>query len=173
MASILPRLIVKDTFGTEREVEISRTPFSLGRQNDNDLVLPDNRISRCHAHILQKGAEYLIEDASSRHGTFVNGERVVSHSLKPGDQISLSASDAYRLTFVMAEPVLPSLLEQIGKPSDSPAADLQHLGILLWVAQALHRAAALDEVLTTVLDSAIRLTEAERGLLFLVNKKKI
>ena len=163
MASMLPRLIVRDTFGSEREVEISRTPFSLGRQNDNDLVLPDNRISRCHAHILQKGDEYLIEDASSRHGTFVNGERVVSHSLKPGDQIGLSASDAYRLTFVMAEPVLPSLLEQIGKPNDSPAADLQHLGILLRVAQALHRAAALDEVLTTVLDSAIRLTEAERG----------
>ena len=171
MASMLPRLIVRDTFGSEREVEISRTPFSLGRQNDNDLVLPDNRISRCHAHIVHKGDEYLIEDASSRHGTFVNGERVVSHSLKPGDQISLSASDAYRLTFVIAEPVLPSLLEQIGKPSDSPAADLQHLGILLRVAQALHRAAALDEVLTTVLDSAIRLTEAERGLLFLVNSQ--
>ena len=89
MASILPRLIVRDTFGNEREVEISRTPFSLGRQNDNDLVLLDNRISRCHAHILQKGDEYLIEDASSRHGTFVNGERVVSHLLKPGEHALL------------------------------------------------------------------------------------
>src|SRR5204862_4665879 len=131
----------------------------------------NNRISRCHAHILHRGDEYLIEDASSRHGTFVNGERVVSHSLKPGDQIGLSASDAFRLTFVMEEPVLPSLLEQIGKVSNSPAADLQHLGVLLRVAQALHRAAALDEVLTVVLDSAIRLTEADRGLLFVVNEE--
>ena len=46
MASVLPRLIVRDTFGSEREVEISGTPFSLARQNDNDLVLLDNRISR-------------------------------------------------------------------------------------------------------------------------------
>src|SRR5438105_14011006 len=131
MASILPRLIVRDTFGSEREVEISRTPFSLGRQNDNDLVLPDNRISRCHAHILHKGDEYLIEDASSRHGTFVNGGRVVSHSLQPGDQIRLSVSDAYRLTFGMEEPVLPSLLDQIGKVTETPGADLNHLGRLL------------------------------------------
>src|SRR5713101_5969757 len=88
MASMLPRLIIRDTFGSEREVEISRTPFSLGRQNDNDLVLPDNRISRCHTHIVHNGDEYLIEDASSRHGTFVNGERVLSHSLRSEEHTS-------------------------------------------------------------------------------------
>ena len=32
MPSILPLLIVRDTFGNQLEVEISRTPFSLGRQ---------------------------------------------------------------------------------------------------------------------------------------------
>ena len=82
-----------------------------------------------------------------------------------------SASDAYRLTFVLPGPVLPRLLDQIGKVRDSPAADLRHLGVLLQVAQSLHRAAALEEVLTAVLHSAIRLTEAERGLLFLMNEK--
>ena len=71
----------------------------------------------------------------------------------------------------MPGPVLPSLLDQIAKTRDSPAADLRHLGVLLRVAQSLHRAAALEEVLTAVLDSAIRLTEAERGLLFLMNEK--
>jgi phosphoserine phosphatase RsbU/P len=164
------RLIVRDTVGNEREVEISRTPFSLGRQSDNDLVLLDNRISRQHARILRADDGYVLEDVQSRHGTFVNGERIVSRSLQPGDQISLGISDAYRLTFVLEEPELPNLLEQIGKPSDSRTGDLQHLSLLLRVAQVLHRAPALEEVLTTVVDSAVRLAGAECGLLFLTNE---
>src|SRR5579859_846549 len=94
------RLIVRDTIGNEREVEISRTPFTLGRQSDNDLVLLDNRISRQHARILRDDDGYVLEDAQSRHGTFVNGERITSHPLQAGEQISLGISDAYRLTFV-------------------------------------------------------------------------
>ncbi|HEV3276923.1 MAG TPA: SpoIIE family protein phosphatase [Terriglobia bacterium] len=165
------RLIVRDARGNEREVEISRSPFTLGRQSDNDLVLLDNRISRQHARIVQGPEGYTIEDASSRHGTFVNGERVTQQPLKNTDQINLGVSDAYRLTFLMEGAVLPELLEQIGRATDSRAPQLQHLGLLLQVAQVLHRASALEEVLTKLLDSAIQLTEAERGLLFLANEE--
>lgn len=163
--------MVRDAVGNEREVEISRSPFTLGRQSDNDLVLLDNRISRQHARILQEGDGYAIEDTGSRHGTSVNGERVTRQSLKTGDQINLGVSDAYRLTFVLEGAVLPELLEQIGKVTESRAPQLQHLGLLLQVAQVLHRAGALEEVLTKLLDSAIQLTEAECGLLFLTNEE--
>ena len=171
MLGTLARLIVCDTVGNEREVEIARTPFSLGRQSDNDLVLLDNRVSRRHARIVHDENGYFIEDASSRHGTFVNGERITNRPLKPGDQISLGVTDAYRLTFALEEPVLPNLLEQIGKVTEGRAPQLQHLNVLLKVAQALYRTPALEEVLSTVLDSAMRLTEAERGLLFLANEE--
>ena len=67
MPGTLARLLVRDAAGNEREVEISHSPFSLGRQSDNDLVLLDNRISRRHARILQDSNGYTIEDASSRH----------------------------------------------------------------------------------------------------------
>src|SRR5215469_16816760 len=123
------RLIVRDTAGNEREVEISHAPFTLGRQGDNDLVLLDNRISRQHARIVRDGEGYLVEDARSRHGTFVNGERVDSRPLKSGDSIALGISDAYRLTFVLEEPVLPNLLEEIGKVSDARAPQLHHLAV--------------------------------------------
>lgn len=167
MPSTPARLLVRDAVGNEREVEISRTPFTLGRQSDNDLVLLDNRISRRHARILQDSSGYSIEDAASRHGTFVNGEKIASRALKSGDQISLGVADAYHLTFAMEESALPNLLEQIGKVGESRAPQLQHLSLLLQVAQVLHRAPALDQVLTSVLDSAMQLTGAERGLLFL------
>ena len=78
MPSTLPHITVRDAFGNQRDIEISHTPFTLGRQSDNDLVLLDTRISRRHARIVRDRELYLLEDAGSRHGTFVNGARVTS-----------------------------------------------------------------------------------------------
>ena len=164
-----PHITVRDAFGNQREIEISRTPFTLGRQGDNDLVLLDTRVSRRHAHIVKDGEAYLLEDVGSRHGTFVNGERLTApRPLHPGDQISLGVTDAYALTFEMEQARLPGLLEKFGAPTaPTSAPQLHHLGLVLQMAQMMLRAPALEEVLTTLLDSAIQLTNAERGLLFL------
>jgi phosphoserine phosphatase RsbU/P len=170
MPESLPHLMVRDAGGNEREVEIVRTPFTLGRQSDNDLVLLDSRISRHHAQIIQNDQGYAIEDLGSRHGTYVNNERVTTTVLKTGDQISLGVVDSYQLSFMAEQVVLPQLLEKIGKAAESAAPQLQHLGLLLQMAQMLHRAPALEEVLTMLVDSAIKLTDAERGLLFLVEE---
>lgn len=170
MPATIPRLIVRDASGNDREVEITRTPFTLGRQSDNDLVLLDNRISRRHARIVKDDRGYMLEDAESRHGTFVNGERVTSVLLKAGDQISLGVMDTYQISFMTEESVLPTLLEKFSKAGEGapqPTQQLQHLGLLLQMAQILNSAPALDEVLTTLVDSALHLTDAERGLLFL------
>ncbi len=165
-----PRLLVREASGNEREVEIVRTPFTLGRQSDNDLVLLDSRISRHHAQIIQDAQGYCIEDTGSRHGTFVNSERVSSCPLKNGDHISLGVMDTYQLSYVAEQAALPQLLEQIGKVRESPAPQLQHLGLLLQMAQMLHRAPALEEVLTMLVDAALQVTDAERGMLFLLDE---
>jgi len=167
MTKTFPKLIVRDSFGNQREVDVSRTPFTMGRQSDNDLVLLDSRISRRHARVMQDEDGYLIEDTESRHGTYVNSERVQSARLKSGDQVSLGVADSYTLTFVVEEAVLPDLLEKLEKAAESPAPQLHHLGLLLQMAQMLHRAPALEEVLSTLVDSAVQLANAERGLLFL------
>ena len=163
----MPRLVIRETSGTERDVEILRTPFTLGRQSDNDVVLLDNRISRRHASINRDGDEYTLLDDGSRHGTFVNGERVTSCTLHSGDQINLGVADAYQIFFLTDQATLPKLLAEMGKLGASPAPQLQHLGMLLRMAEMLNRAAALEEVLTTLVDSAVQLGDAERGLLFL------
>jgi serine phosphatase RsbU (regulator of sigma subunit) len=168
MANTLPRLIVRDAFGNQREVEIVRTPFTMGRQSDSDLVLLDGRISRRHAQIIKTDSGYLIEDMGSRHGTAVNNEPISSRLLKSGDQINLGVADSYTLSFVEDQAVLPELLEELEKATVGPAPQLQHLGLLLRMAQMMHRAPALEEVLVALVDSALQLTQAERGLLFLL-----
>jgi len=162
-----PRLIIREASGTEREVEITSSPFTLGRQSDNDLVLLDNRISRRHASILHDGKEHILQDDGSKHGTFVNGEQITSVTLQSGDQIRLGAADAYQIFFVTDEASLPKLLAEMGKVGVGPAPQLQHLSLLLRMAEMLNRAAALEEVLTALVDSAVQLSDAERGLLFL------
>ena len=168
MANTLPRLIVRDAFGNQREVEIVRTPFTMGRQSDSDLVLLDSRISRRHAQIIQTEKGYLIEDLGSRHGTAVNNERISSCVLKSGDRINLGVADSYMLSFMEDQAVLPELLEKLEEAAAGPAPQLQHLGLLLRMAQMMHRGPALEEVMMALLDSALQLTNAERGLLFLL-----
>ena len=163
-------MVVREATGTEREVEISHTPFTLGRLSDRDLFLGDQRISRRHARILQDAHGYLLEDTESSHGTFVNGERITSCALASGDQISLGISDSFQLFFVTEQAVLPKLLAEIGKVKESPAPQLQHLGLLLQMAQMLNRAAALEEVLAALVDCGVQLADAERGLLFLCDE---
>jgi sigma-B regulation protein RsbU (phosphoserine phosphatase) len=163
-----PRLVVRESSGTEREVEITRTPFTLGRHSDNDLVLLDNRISRRHASIVTDGEGYILQDEGSRHGILVNGERISNtRKLESGDQIALGVADVYQIFFLTERATLPKLLEEIGRVGAGPAPQLQHLGLLLKMAEMLNRAPVLEEVLTSLVDSAVQLGDAERGLLFL------
>src|SRR4051794_29567422 len=79
-------LVVVDPSGHRSTVVIETLPFRIGRQGDNQLVMRDNRASRVHARILREGADYWIEDLNSRHGTFVNGGRILRHKLQDSDR---------------------------------------------------------------------------------------
>src|ERR1700675_1586358 len=85
-----PILVVVD--GTsQRTITLDSTPFTVGRNKDNHLVIADGHVSRNHAGIVLEGGEFFLLDHDSRHGTFVNGERVKRHKLKPGDQLYFGA----------------------------------------------------------------------------------
>lgn len=167
MRQTLPRLIVSDSSGGVREVEIAKPEFTMGRHSDNDLVLFDSRVSRRHARILKTPQGYVLEDVGSRHGTYVNGTQISTCSLKSGDQISLGVAENYALSFAMQEAELPGLLEKLEKATESPAPKLQHLSLLLQMAETLYRSPKLEKVLTALVDSALSITGADRGLLFL------
>lgn len=72
----------------------------LGRDEDNDICLPDKTVHRYHAAIHRTDdAEYLITDLSSAggNGVLVNGLRVGETRLQDGDIIDLGQT---RLKFV-------------------------------------------------------------------------
>src|SRR5919204_2810233 len=91
--SALPVLIFMEN-GEERTLPISRTPFTIGRKTDRDLIISDPRVSREHAQLVLDGNDFYLVDLGSKHGTFVNGERIDRCKLKRNDRLDFGALDA-------------------------------------------------------------------------------
>jgi len=176
-AEIVPpaTVIVIDPSGHRSRVEIAPLPFKIGRQADNDLILRDSRASRVHARILRDGGEYTIEDAGSRHGVYVNGQRVERHALRSSDRIEFGFPDSYQLIFAMEGAELNRLIDQFGAHEKSgpiggapgAGANLAKLRAILDVARTLQTGLSLQDVLNSVVDAALAITGAERGFLLL------
>lgn len=68
-------------------------PYTLGRANDNSLILKDDLCSRNHAELSWQDGQWLIQDLSSLNGVSVNGEKIKSQTaLQPLDEIILGRS---------------------------------------------------------------------------------
>jgi len=48
--------------------------ITIGRTNNNDVVIADTSISRLHAYIRRDGASWLLADAGSKNGSWLRGE---------------------------------------------------------------------------------------------------
>ncbi len=164
-----PAFTVVNPSGQKSRVPIESVPFLVGRQADNQLVLRDNRISRLHARIVTESGRYLLVDENSRHGVFVNGEKVGRHELQNGDTISFGFPDSYQLIFTQEEAELNKLLEHMSAPTTTTAGagNLAKLRALVEVARALQNSLSTGEVLDAVVDAALTVTGSERGFLLL------
>ena len=166
-------LVVVNPSGTRTRVAIEPLPFLIGRQSDNHLVLRDNRASRLHARITAEGGCWYIEDLNSRHGVYVNGQRVEKQRLSTSDRIEFGFADSYKLIFSLEEDELERLLEQISSPALPAVAGSGGLGklrALVEVARALQTSLSIDDVLASVVDAAMAITATERGFLLLSDK---
>ena len=65
--------------------------LSIGRAEDNGVVIPDKDVSRYHAHLRLDNGSLWLRDAGSRNGVFVNDNRVTDHhALRVGDVIRIA-----------------------------------------------------------------------------------
>jgi phosphoserine phosphatase RsbU/P len=166
-----PRIVVIEPSGVRRDVPLNASPFRIGRQAGNELTLRDSRISRQQAQIISCNGGWVLEDMGSRHGTFVNGEKVLKHELQPRDKIDFGMADSYKLIYLGEGATIEELVERVEAPAPSApgSRELHHLGVLLDVARTLGSGLSLEDVLTAVVDAAIQVTRTERGVLLLAN----
>ena len=163
---------------SRQRVNLTQSPFYIGRggESDNHLQLADGRVSRKCAAITAEDAGYRIEDRGNRYGLFVNGAKVEKHMLHDGDVISFGVDGSYEIIFhcdsapkSKQDADVASLLTRIGTLSDfvgtSAPVGLGKLNLLLEATSLLHSDLPLDAVLGSMLDHAINITHADRGLL--------
>jgi len=155
----------------QRNINLDHSPFSVGRKIDKDLVITDPRVSRDHALIVSENGQFCVIDQSSKHGTFVNGEKVQRKTLERNDRLEFGVRD---VAYVIFHPHNAStnsardFLSQIsGIHISTETTDLEKLTLFLEAARKLNTIGVLDEILVTLLDATLNLTRAERGYVFL------
>ena len=85
----MARLILEFNQEVLKDYPIRSRSITIGRQEDNTIVLDNPRVSGYHARIDKTGSDYVLTDLQSTNGTFVNNENVVSRRLLHGDCIRI------------------------------------------------------------------------------------
>jgi len=171
----------------------------IGRNPANDLVVPDETVSRSHAEIYLKAGRYYIRDLQSSQGTFVNSLRVSRETPLENDAvIRLGQTE---ILFRMeekdqspsqwktgdSEPVLkdktPSGMMVLepgktiafslpSKKTAGPGITDKHWEILSRVADATLSVFDLDQLLGTLMDMVFEMFHPDRGVILFYEKDK-
>ncbi len=83
----MPKIVLKFADKVVKEVALKDAVLTIGRKEDNDLVIDNLAVSSRHARIARIDNEFIIQDTESTNGIFLNGEKIAQHTLKHGDQI--------------------------------------------------------------------------------------
>jgi sigma-B regulation protein RsbU (phosphoserine phosphatase) len=157
----------------QRIINLDHSPFSVGRKVDKDLVIADPRVSRDHALIVSENGEFCVVDQGSKHGTFVNGEKVQRKALERNDRLEFGVRDVAYVIFNPQHSTTNTAREFLSQISvmhiSDETTDLEKLVLFLEAARKLNTVGVLDEILMTLLDVTLKLTRAERAFVFMKN----
>jgi hypothetical protein len=103
-------IVVRDT--EEFSFPLTRESFAVGRHENNDIVVDNERVSAFHARIDRGPDGYVLVDLNSTNGTFLNSHRVTVGVLNSGDEIRLGPA---RLRFKVdqASATAPAAKEEL------------------------------------------------------------
>jgi Zn-dependent protease with chaperone function len=88
-----PRLLLIPQGGATPHL-LRRRLTRIGRNQDNDIAIESDRVSRYHAEIQRRGQELVIVDLNSRNGVWVNQHKInEATSIKPGDTIRVGRQE--------------------------------------------------------------------------------
>jgi sigma-B regulation protein RsbU (phosphoserine phosphatase) len=159
----------------QRVINLDHSPFTVGRKVDKDLVIADPRVSRDHALIVSENGAFSVVDQGSKHGTFVNGERVERKILERNDRLEFGVREVAYVIFNPQHGTTNSAREFLSQISvmhiSDETTDLEKLVLFLEAARKLNTIGVLDEILMTLLDVTLKLTRAERAYVYMKNAR--
>jgi pSer/pThr/pTyr-binding forkhead associated (FHA) protein len=115
-----PFLLLRDADGAQRIVDLAAVPerLTIGRDPASGLALDwDGEVSRVHAALERVGNEWtLVDDGSSRNGTYLEGERLHGRTrIRDGDAFRIG-----RTAIVFRSPSRDESKQTIAAKTDRP-----------------------------------------------------
>ncbi len=112
----MPTLRIRLQEGAKPEVaRIARDVFTIGRSRQAHVCIPLSTVSKIHAIVERKGARWVVRDAGSRNGVYLNGFRVQQSPIEDGDELGIGGA---RVVFYRAEPPEDLALEEPLEPPE-------------------------------------------------------
>ena len=84
--------------------------LAVGREADNEIQLPHEKVSKHHAALRCAKDRWSIEDLKSTNGTFVNNEKIHLAELKQGDRVKIGPYEFWFETKAPSDQWVPSYL---------------------------------------------------------------
>ncbi len=96
--------------------------FLVGRTQDNDILMMDFAISRCHAEVEIRGEDYYLKDLGSSNGTYINGRLIDDRGtlLQDCDTVRFAR---YEFEFLSAGSLFDLLRTRIHSGGDSISSE--------------------------------------------------
>jgi Protein of unknown function (DUF3662)/FHA domain len=69
-------------------------PWTIGRSQENDIVIPDPNVSRRHARLSRADSGFIVEDLGSTNGTLLDGAPIDRERIESGDELTFGQSTA-------------------------------------------------------------------------------
>ena len=121
------RLYIEDPRGRVKQLELEEEEVTVGRAEDNTVVLPQRNVSRHHLRIFRKDGQWFLEDRGSRYGTSYDGSPVEGTiPIRPGAFIEFAG---YRLKVIDPQAAVTETVES-PKVSDIFAPDEEETEVL-------------------------------------------
>jgi pSer/pThr/pTyr-binding forkhead associated (FHA) protein len=90
-------LVVKRGPNVGSRFALEKDVVRAGRHPESDIFLDDVTVSRRHAEIAREGMGYVVRDAGSLNGTYLNRQRVDTAPLNDGDELQIGT---FKLVFL-------------------------------------------------------------------------
>ena len=103
---------------------------TIGKAPDNDLVLPDDTVSRRHCELVREGSSVRVRDLESTNGVRVDGTRVKDAVLSPGAVLKVGEVEVAVRPATMRQDILPSEKSSFGPALGQSLAMRTIFGVL-------------------------------------------
>jgi transcriptional regulator with GAF, ATPase, and Fis domain len=111
------KLVVVKGGGAQRgrEYLISGDVIRIGKVEGNDVVLPEETVSRVHCEILRDAKGHLLRDLHSTNGTFLDGAEIREAYIRAGSVITVGTVQLKFTPFEERIEILPSEKDRLGE----------------------------------------------------------